>query len=93
MATYFAAGSCGQAVGISTLVESSMIRNMEWNNYCGNGEIIVRFWSGDTYVYEGVGLQVFMTVAQSASVGKAFNNLVKGKYEYRKMPSLQPVPA
>lgn len=91
MATKFYAGSCERMASIFAIVESSMIRNMEWNNFSGNGEMTVRFWSGDTYIYEGVSLGTFVMVSQCPSVGKAFNEVIKGNFEYRKMPSLQPV--
>lgn len=90
---HFAAGSSGQLTIVSAVVESSVVDSMEWNNFSGDAEMIVRFHSGDAYAYKGVTLAIFMIVAQAQSVGKALNDTIKGKYEYKKMPSRQPVPA
>lgn len=88
--TYYA--SNGKTVSILvSFYESSMIRSIEWNNskvaygFAEDGELVVRFTSGTTYVYENVRLEVLWTLAHSESVGKAFNENVKGKYEFRKL--------
>lgn len=88
--TYYV--SNGKTVFVSvSFYESSMIRSVEWNNskvaygLAEEGELVVRFTNSNTYVYENVQLGVLWTLAHSESVGKAFNENVKGKYEFRKL--------
>lgn len=84
--------SNGRAVCISVSVESSMIQNMQWNNFGEFGEMTVNFWSGDTYIYEDVSLGIFQCVYEAESVGKAFNRLIRDRYEFRRLTN-SPVPA
>lgn len=95
--TYYV--SSGKAVLVSVGVyDSSLIGSIEWNNHfqaaglADGGELVVRFLSGTTYVYENVTLNQLWYVATADSVGKAYNERIKGKYEFRKL-ELSPVPA
>jgi hypothetical protein len=41
-----------------------------------------------TYVYEGVAKQVFDRLIQSESIGRFFNEEIKGRYPYRTVDDL-----
>lgn len=95
--TFYA--SSGKSVVITVWTDdSSMISTLEWNNNAvaygsgTDGELLVRFCNGSTYIYENVTLTVLWDVATAESVGKTYNERVKGKYEFRKL-ELSPVPA
>ncbi len=46
--------------------------------------LAVRFIGGGLYSYDGVGEQTFITMANSASVGRYLNQSIKGLYPYVK---------
>lgn len=60
-----------------TFDNSSVIQRME---QYGNDGLIVTFKDGDRYVYTHVPEDVVRTVANSDSVGRAFNALIRPKY-------------
>lgn len=94
--TFFGAGASGASVLMSAHVESSAIKTIEWNNFVGAiggdsaGELLVRFWSNESYIYENCPVTVFVALLNATSVGKTYNELVKDKYEYRRL-GLKPV--
>lgn len=45
--------------------------------------LVVTFRNGKSYEYVGVPEDVFRDLTHAVSVGKAFNDLVKGVYEHR----------
>jgi hypothetical protein len=47
--------------------------------------LTVTFKNGDSYIYAGVPADVYATVESAESKGKAFNELVKGKYQATKV--------
>lgn len=49
--------------------------------------LAVRFIGGGLYSYDGVGGQVFTSLANSESVGRYLNQAIKGSYPYLKHDS------
>lgn len=69
----------------SMLVYSEMIEN-EFEN---KGNLHVTFKNGSTYVYKDVLFEdylIFIGGGTDASQGKALNKVIKGKYDYEKLP-------
>ena len=63
---------------VSTLIESVGYDEADQKLY-------VKFYSGPTYVYKGVPLELYGELLQSASVGRFFLEKIKGNFEMEKM--------
>ena len=65
-------------------VDSSMIRSLGYNP---EGQILeVEFVKGQVYQYEGVPVEVFDTLIDSDSIGKAFSQHVRSQgYAYKQV--------
>ena len=65
-------------------VDSSMIRSV---GYSPEGQILeVEFVKGQVYQYEGVPVEVFDTLIDSDSIGKAFSQHVRSQgYTYKQV--------
>lgn len=59
----------------------------------GTQALTVAFTGGGTYVYAGVPAEVADAFATAESHGKAFGSLIRGKYDYNKLPAPEAVPA
>jgi hypothetical protein len=49
------------------------------------GILLVEFKSGNTYQYNGVQQDVFNELVSASSIGKYFNQFIKGSYSYSKI--------
>lgn len=47
--------------------------------------LVVEFKSGNTYSYEGVSQDMYNELISSDSIGKYFNQYIKGSYNYSKV--------
>lgn len=54
--------------------------NVEWVGWDAAGNLYLKFKSGGTYAYVGVGRQKAVAMAHSPSVGRYFHRKIKGKY-------------
>ncbi len=61
--------------------QSSRIRSLSWDD----GIMRVEFTRGGIYEYMGVPEQVYDDLTMSSSLGKAFDEAVKGKYPFTKL--------
>jgi len=59
-----------------------MIVSMRYN-YALN-KLTVRFNTDEVYIYDDVPVDIYAQVREASSVGKAFNAMVKGEYNYTK---------
>lgn len=50
-----------------------------------NNALVVEFKSGNTYQYSSVPQEVFDGLISAESVGKYFNQFIKGNYSYSKI--------
>jgi len=60
-------------------VESSMIREVEHD---GGRKLEVMFVSGKTYVYDGVGRELYQALLKAESKGSFFNACIRGAFPY-----------
>lgn len=51
------------------------------------GLLTIQFHNGDTYVYEGVPVELYLGLMQTSSKGKFFAQNIKGQFEYEKLDS------
>jgi hypothetical protein len=80
---YLTSENNGSEVLIYATVESSTLKSVYWSNIANvNGVIRVLFTNGKRYRYDGVSSATFMELITAESVGKKFNEIIKGKYEY-----------
>lgn len=62
-------------------VASSVVKGMGYNN----GQLLITFPSGHTYVYSGVPRGTYEMFRQAPSKGIFFNQVIKDHYPYRKL--------
>jgi|Laugresp1bdmlbsn_1035097.scaffolds.fasta_scaffold31746_1 hypothetical protein len=65
----------------ATVVESSTIDSLL---YLNNKTLLVSFKHGVTYSYFEVTMEDYLALISSESIGKALNQIIKGKYEFKK---------
>lgn len=70
----------------TTLVKSSTIESIYYSNE--TLELMVTFKNNSTYTYQGVTYEDYLKLITSDSIGKSLNQLIKGKYEYKKHEDL-----
>ena len=81
--TYLSSKNNGSEVLIYATVESSTLHSVYWSNISNvNGAIRVLFTNGKRYRYDSVASNVFTQLIMADSIGKKFNELVRGKYDY-----------
>jgi hypothetical protein len=81
--TYLSSKNNGSEVLIYATVESSTLHSVYWSNISNvNGAIRVTFMNGKRYRYDNVSSDTFMELITAESIGKKFNEVIKGKYEY-----------
>lgn len=66
-------------------VESSNVESLAYDE--SSMTLAVKFIGGSIYTYDGVGEQVFSSLANSESVGRYLNQAIKGSYPYLKHDS------
>ena len=85
---YFNSNNYGNDVSMMAMVESSTIESIYWTNIVGKtGSLVIKFWSGKEYLYKNVEAFTFSELISADSVGKKFNEIIRGKYEYELMPA------
>jgi hypothetical protein len=73
----------GSEVNMYAMVESSTVRFVYWSNISNiKGSLTVTFTSGKRYRYDSVASNVFTQLIMADSIGKKFNELVRGKYDF-----------
>jgi hypothetical protein len=73
----------GNEVFMHAMVESSTVRFVYWSNISNiKGTLTVTFVNGKRYRYDSVGAHIFTQLITADSIGKKFNELVRGKYDY-----------
>jgi hypothetical protein len=86
--TYFNSNNFGDNVSMMAMVESSTIQFAYWSNIVEKaGSMVIKFWSGKEYRYKNVSAQTFSTLISADSVGKKFNEIIRGQYEYELKPA------
>ena len=70
----------------TTIVKSSTIDSLYYSST--TDELMVTFKNGTNYTYWDVTLEDYLTMITSESIGKALNQIIKGKYEYKKHEEL-----
>ena len=74
----------GGEVTMHAKVDSSTIVFVYWSNIVNNnGAMVITFAGGRRYRYENVEANTFSTLISADSVGKKFNEIVRGKYDYK----------
>lgn len=61
--------------------------NIDSLEYCKSG-MVATFKNGDRYIYRGVPKEVFTVLCEASSVGSAFHRLIRGRFEFEKIPNL-----
>lgn len=61
-------------------VQSSNIEAVGWTD----GKLTVHFKNGTAYHYDGVPADVHAKLMTAESVGKHFNEFIKGKFDHKK---------
>lgn len=69
-----------------TVVKSSTIDSIYYATT--TSELMVTFKNGTTYTYYNVTLEDYLALITSESIGKAMNQIIKGKYNYAKHEEL-----
>ena len=88
---YFNSNNFGNNVSMLATVESSTIEFVYWSNIVSNdGAMVIKFRSGKEYRYKNVDASTFSTLISADSVGKKFNEIIRGKYEYELKYELTP---
>ena len=88
---YFNSNNFGNNVSMMAMVESSTIEFIYWSNIVEKvGSLVVKFWSGKEYRYKNVEASTFSELITADSVGKKFNEIIRGKYEYELKSELTP---
>jgi hypothetical protein len=86
--TYFNSNNFGDSVSMMAFVESSTIEFAYWSNIAEKGgSMVIKFWSGKEYVYKNVRASAFSALISADSVGKKFNEIIRGQYEYELKPA------
>jgi len=81
---YFNSNNHGSEVAMSAMVESSTVLFVYWSNIANkDGAMVITFKNGSRYRYENVESDTFAKLISAESVGKKFNEIIKGKYEYQ----------
>lgn len=62
---------------------STRITRVGWDS--SFQELVIEFKKGGTYLYSEVPADVYSLLASAPSVGKAFDEHVKGKYNFKKI--------
>ena len=70
----------------TTTVKSSTIDSLYYAKE--DGLLVVTFKNGTTYSYYNVVLEDYLALITSESIGKAMNQIIKGKYNYAKHEEL-----
>ena len=70
-----------------TVVKSSTIDSIYYATT--TSELMVTFKNGTTYTYYDVTLEDYLALITSESIGKAMNQIIKGKYNYAKHEELE----
>ena len=80
---YLSSESNGSEVHMFATVESSTLQSVYWSNISNiKGSLRVVFTNGKRYRYDDVSSSTFMELITAESIGKKFNEIIKGKYEY-----------
>jgi hypothetical protein len=66
----------------TTTVKSSTIDSLHYDS--GDKNLMVTFNHGVTYTYFNVTMEDYLALITSDSIGKALNQIIKGKYNYVK---------
>jgi hypothetical protein len=64
-------------------VESSSIESIHYNNNGDTGVLGVIFKSGDSYIYDKVGINEIVNMLKSESVGSYFAKNIRSSYSYK----------
>lgn len=64
-------------------VDSSDLSEVGYDSETGS--LVVEFKRGNVYRYEGVSQEIYNGLIGSDSVGKYFNQYIKGSYSYSKI--------
>ena len=80
---YLSSENNGSEVFMFARVESSTLQSVYWSNIANiKGSLRVTFTSGKRYRYDDVSSATFMELITAESIGKKFNEIIKGKYDY-----------
>lgn len=71
-----------------TTVKSSTIDSIYYTATMTARKLMVTFKNGTTYTYYDVTLEDYLALITSESIGKAMNQIIKGKYNYAKHEEL-----
>lgn len=66
-------------------VESTAIREIDYD--AERAKLLVRFASGERYVYAGVPVQVCRAFIQADSKGRFFQQRIRDRYPYNRLDS------
>jgi hypothetical protein len=66
----------------TTTVKSSTIDSLYYDSEDKN--LMVTFKHGVTYTYFNVTIEDYLALINSDSIGKSLNQIIKGKYEFKK---------
>ena len=81
---YFNSNNHGSEIAMSAMVDSSTILFVYWSNISNkDGAMVITFKNGRRYRYENVESDTFAKLISADSVGKKFNEIVRGKYDYK----------
>jgi hypothetical protein len=70
-------------VTLHAMVESSTIKFIYWSNITNRkGSLHITFNTGKRYKYTDVDANVFTMLITAQSIGKKFNEVVRGHYDY-----------
>ena len=64
-------------------VESSAISQIDYD--AGRAKLLVRFMSGERYVYVGVPGEVHRSFVQADSKGRFFQTQIRGRYPFNRL--------
>lgn len=73
-------------VSQTTTVKSSTIDSLHYSTE--DNILMIDFKHGITYSYLNVTVEDYLALISSESIGKALNQIIKGKYEYKKHEEL-----
>lgn len=64
---------------------STRIAELRHDGKSNKGTLRIVFLKGGTYDYQNVPFTIFLQMTQSKSVGRAFEELIKNVYQYKKV--------
>ena len=66
--------------------DSSAIREIDYD--AGRAKLVIRFTSGEAYVYVGVPGEVHRSFCDAPSKGRFFRALIRDRYPYNRLSAL-----